>query len=217
MANPIASNQPRRRRRFVPLVWLGSLGALVVVALAVSGTLSGFTASINNSNNTAGSGVLTMQEGDGTTTCLSTDSANSITTNAGTCSTINKFGGSTTMVPGDSVTKTITIKNTGTVNANVFSLTPGATCTQSNNGSVNGTATDFCSKVNVKVDDTTGTSTNVYDGTAAGLAGHTAFSLPAVAAGATRTFTFTVTLDSAAGNSYQGLAASLPLTWAFGQ
>ena len=41
-----------RRRRFLPLVWLA---ALLILAAGVEGAISGFTASINNTTNTAGS------------------------------------------------------------------------------------------------------------------------------------------------------------------
>ena len=41
--------------------------------------------------------------------------------------------------------------------------------------------------------------------------------LTALNAASSAQFTFQVTLASAAGNSYQGLKASLPLTWAFTQ
>ncbi len=37
----------------------------------------------------------------------------------------------------------------------------------------------------------------------------------APAAGATVPFNFAVTLDQSAGNTYQGLAASVPMTWTF--
>ena len=57
--------------------------------------------------------------------------------------------------------------------------------------------------------------TNVFSGTAATLAGSPAKTLTALAAGASSDFTFAVTLDASAGNTYQGLGASLPLTWTF--
>src|ERR1700753_2489587 len=103
--NSARHRTPRRRRRFVPLVWLASAGAVFAMALGVGGTLSGFTASINNSTNTAGSGTLLMQEGGpGSVTCLSSAAGTVTAANAGTCSTINKFGGNLQMVPGTAVT-----------------------------------------------------------------------------------------------------------------
>ena len=178
--------------------------------------MSGFVASITNSNNTAATGALVMQEQNSgaTVTCLSTDGG-SVSTNAATCATINKFGGSTTMTPGNTVTTPITIKNIGTVAATTFTLTPGATCTQSNSGAQNGTATDLCAKLNVVI---SSGATTVFSGTLATLAGAApaAFTMPAApAAGVTVPFSFAVTLAPTAGNTYQGLQASLPLTWTF--
>ena len=205
------------RRRFVPLaIATGVLGA-ALLATSMSGTLSGFAASITNSNNTAATGALVMQEqsSDATPiTCLSTDGG-SVSTNTATCSTINKFGGSTTMIPGQTVTTAITIKNVGSVAASTFTLTPGTTCAQGTNGSLNGTATDLCAKLNVVIKSG---SAVVFSGTAASLAGAaaSAITMPAApAAGASVPFSIAVTLASTAGNTYQGLSASLPLTWTF--
>lgn len=201
------------RLRFVPLTIASGVLSATLLSLSLTGTLSGFAASITNSSNTTASGYLTMQEQNagGTVTCTSTDGG-SVSTNSATCSTINKFGGSTTLAPGGSTATTVTIKNTGTVNASTFTLTPGASCTQSNNGSVNGSATDFCAKMNLTV---TQGSTSVFSGTLASFAGSSAISLPSVAAGSSLPFTFTVTLNQNAGNTYAGLAASVPMTWTF--
>ena len=215
MSNHTATTKTKRVR-FAPLVIATSVAAAALLSVSMSGTLSGFVASITNSNNTAASGSLIMEEkSTGTTpvTCLSTDGG-SISTNTATCSTINKFGGSTTMVPGQTVSTAITIKNAGTVAANTFTLTPGSACSQAANGSPAGTATDFCAKVNVLI---TSGSTTVYNGTAAALAGTAAKSLATapVAPGTSTPFTIAVTLDNSAGNTYQNLSASLPLTWTF--
>ncbi|RAX44185.1 hypothetical protein DQ354_16555 [Arthrobacter sp. AQ5-06] len=207
-----------KRRHFAPIVLLAGLVGTVLLSLSLTGTLSGFVASITNSSNTAASGSLVMQEqstGGVPATCLSTDGG-SVSTNSATCSTINKFGGSTVMVPGGpAVTTAITIKNAGSVAARTFTLTPGTSCTQSLNGAQNGTATDLCAKLNVVI---TSGATTVFTGTAASLAGApaAAITMPAApAAGVSVPFTIAVTLDTSAGNTYQGLAASLPLTWTF--
>jgi hypothetical protein len=148
------------------------------------------------------------------------------TTNAGTCATINKFGGSTTMVPGTPVTSSVTITNNGTVPANTFTLTPGG-CTQSNNGSVNGTDTTFCGKVDLTIADTTSGKCVFPASTSACAAptsantltslGTTAISLATpLAAGASRSYTFTVQLDGTnATNADQGLQANETLLWSF--
>ncbi|MGL4339467.1 MAG: hypothetical protein ACRCSP_03455 [Rhodoglobus sp.] len=201
-----------KRRRFTPVaIATGVLGA-VLLSVSMTGTLSAFVASIQNSTNTAATGSLTMEEKTTTgtiVTCLSTDGG-TIYTNAATCSTINKFGGSTTMLPGGPAVNTpITIKNTGTVNAATFTLTPGA-CTQT---TAVGAATNLCSKINVVL---TSGATTIFSGTAAGLAAGGVITIAGPpAAGATVPFNFAVSLDTTADNTYQNLQASLPLTWTF--
>ncbi|KZC95626.1 MULTISPECIES: hypothetical protein [Clavibacter] len=220
MSNHIAPAAKIKRVRFAPLAIATGVAAAVLLSVSMSGTLSGFVASITNDTNTAASGSLVMQEsqaganGAPTVTCLSTSAATGVDSNAATCSTINKFGGSTTMVPGQTVTSVVSIKNVGTSKASTFTLTPGAACTQTKNGTVNGSATDFCSKLNVVIT-AAGTSAPVFSGTAATLAGSSAKTLTALAANGSTDFTFAVTLDSSAGNTHQGLGASLPLTWTF--
>jgi len=216
---------PRSRRKFIPLV--AALGAVAALAMAFSWTPanSGFTASINNSNNSVGSGTLLLSETQGATTCLSSAAGTVTVANAGTCATINKFGGSTTAVPGTSYTSTVVIKNTGTLPATTFTLTP-AGCTASANGAVNGTDTaGFCGKVNITIADTTGTATCVLPASATACAapsstttlasiGTTPIALAVpLAPNATRTFTFTVQIDNSATNAHQGLAASEALLW----
>jgi hypothetical protein len=201
------------RIRFAPIAIATGVLAAVLLSLTMTGTLSGFIAQITNSNNTVATGALTMQEdnADASVTCTSTDGG-SVSTNTATCSTINKFGGSTTMTPGQTVTTPVTITNTGTVTANTFTLTPGATCNQTSNGTSNGSATDLCTELSVVITNTTA-NTVVYTGTLAGLTGHAAFTLPTVDAGVATGFSFAVTLPSSADNTYQGLQASLPLIW----
>lgn len=160
--------------------------------------------------------LLWRRESDGTNTCNSTDGG-SVSTNSATCSTINKYGGNLGMVPGQAVTTNLTIKDTGTVAASQFTLVGGA-CTQQNNGTANGTAADLCGKYNIVIK--SGSST-IYSGTAAALAGQTIDVLnkigaSSVAAGATVPIVITATLDATAGNTYQGLKISQPLTWTFG-
>lgn len=213
------SLQPKRAR-FTPIALATGLIAAGLLSLSMTGTLSGFVASITNSSNTAATGAIVMEETTTTgtpATCSSTDSG-TVSVNASTCSTINTFGGSTVMVPGTQVTTGITIKNTGTVTPSSFTMTHGASCIQSNNGSLNGTATDLCSKMNIVI---TSGSTTVFAGTVAQLALATATTTPAItmpaapAAGESAPFSITATLDPEAGNTYQGLAVSLPLTFTF--
>jgi hypothetical protein len=217
---------PPRRRRFAPLVIVTGVAATLLLAFATTGALAGFTASINNSANTAASGTLLMTETQGGTTCLSSAAGTVTTTNAGTCATINKFGGSTTMVPGTAVASAITITNNGTVPANTFTLTPGG-CTQSNNGTVNGTDAAFCGKIDITIADTT-SGKCIYPASASACVaptssntlttlGTTAISLTTpLAPGASRNYTFTVVLDGTnSTNADQGLQANETLLWSF--
>lgn len=202
-----------KRRRFTPIALTTGVVAAALLSVSMTGTLSGFVASINNPTNTTATGALIMQEQNaaGTVTCLSTDGG-SISTNTATCATINKLGGSTTMIPGQTITTNITIKNTGTVNAGSFTLTPSA-CTQSAAASPSGTATDLCTQLQLVV---TQGATTVYSGTAAGFVTGGARTIAGPpAAGVSLPFTFAVTLPAAAGNTYQNLQASLPLLWTF--
>jgi hypothetical protein len=199
-----------KRKISLPLVLAGSVSSLVL-ALGMSPTFSAFTASIQNSTNSAATGTLVMQETGTAGTCLSTDGAKGLSENTATCATINKYGGTTALLtPGGAANvTTVTIKNVGTVPATTFSLTPGA-CTQTTPTTTTGSATDLCAKLHVKI--TTG-ATTVYDGSADAF--KTAQTLTALAAGASASYTFTVSLDSTADNTYQGLQASQPLTWTF--
>jgi hypothetical protein len=228
-----------KRRVFVPLVWTAGAVAAVLLGLTVSGTLSGFTAAITNDTNTTGSGTLLMQETNsvGPVNCYSNGGSGSaaITTNTNTCSTINKLGGDQSpntaglnLTPGAAGTVTVvTIKNAGSIAASLFTLTP-STCAQSTNTGntvvsavgAYGSASDFCTKVNVTIKKG---ATTVFQGTAAQLSSGTGAATPLVAnlgpvsAGGSAVMEFDVSLDTTAGNSYQGLALSLPMTWQFTQ
>lgn len=210
--SPTSNRPARSRRRITPMVFVVGGVAALVLALTPTGALGAFTAAITNSDDTAGSGNLIMQEshtaGSTTTTCASTDGGG-IGTNSATCSTINKYGGNLAMAPGQTVSTSVTLTNAGTIPATTFTLTPGS-CTQSSNGTA-GSATDLCAHLTVVI---TSGATTVYNGTAAAFSSAQNLAAP-VAAGASVPFTFAVTLDSAVGNTYQGLQASQPLTWTF--
>ena len=212
---PIEQTRRKRRRAALPALIAGGVSALLL-AFSMTPTFSALTAQIVNSIDTAGTGALVMQETDGTKTCTSTDGG-SISTNSATCSTINKYGGDLAMAPGKTSTTNITITDTGTIDATNFTLV-GGVCDQSANGTLNGTATDLCSKYNIVIKSG---STTIYSGTAAALAGQTIDILnklgtTKVAAGASVPFVITATLDSSVGNTYAGLKISQPLTWTFG-
>ena len=218
---------PRKRRRFAPLLLIAGVASAIVLSLSMTNTFSAFTATITNSNNTTATGTIILQEvntATGGSTCTSTDitgtgnSGNSINNNSAGCATINKYGGSTTLVPSNSNTTptntsvvNLTFKNTGTATPASFTLAPG-TCGQSANGTPTGSATDFCGKLKVVI---TSGATPIASGTATTLAG-TTISFPTALVpgpGVTVPVTVTVYLDATAGNTYQGLAASQQLVW----
>jgi hypothetical protein len=208
---------------------LGSVVATAALAAGVAATTSGFTASINNSDNTAGAGSIVLKEDQGATSCLSTDGAATITSaqnNAGTCATINKFGSKTVnLAPSATWTSTtVTLTNVGTLTPTAFTLTPGATCSVSQNGPGagtggntyfgDGTAT-FCSHVDVTINTGATQGSGVFSGTLATLAGHAAFTLTSLAPATPQQYTISIRLSpTSSTNSDQGLAATLPLTWA---
>jgi hypothetical protein len=205
-----------RRRRFAPLMVAAGLVGAALLGLSMTGTLSAFTAAITNTGNTAAAGSIVLKEVGtaGTTgTCYSNDSTSS-------CSTINKYGGSTTMIPSNAggtintVGTTITFQNTGNLPASSFVLT-APSCTQTGTG----TPTDMCSKMNVKI---VINGTTAYTGTAAGLVTQTVtggspvpipVTAPTPNSGTTTTVAFTVWVDSSVTNAYQGLGITQPLVW----
>lgn len=212
MKNTTHKNQGR-----LGLVIFGSIATLMM-AFTLTPAFAGIVASIQNSLNTAKTGTLTMEEKSGGLTCNSYDGSGS-TTNTATCSTINKYGGGV-LVPGAAPTETeLTIKNTGTIPATSFTLIPG-TCTQSaapGANTFNGSASDLCSKVKVKV---VSGSKVVYDGTAAAFNSQINLleKLTKANIGANESVPLTVSiqLDASADASYQALQISQPITWQFG-
>jgi hypothetical protein len=224
MSNAVST---RRKSRLVPAILALGIATSLLVAFVTTGALSGFTASINNSNNTIGSGTLLMSETQGAITCTSSTAGTVSTANAGTCTTINKFGGSTTASPGEVFTSTVTITNSGTTPANTFTLTPAA-CTVSTNGPISGSNTaGFCSKVNITILDEVGAKCVAPVSTTPCAAPSSTTTLNSIATkpitlavpvapGEQRRYTFKVQLDAAsATNADQGLLASMPLLWSF--
>jgi hypothetical protein len=225
MSDHIETKKPRRVRFAPAAIAAGAVGALLLT-VSLSGTLSGFTAGINNTNDTASSGALTMSESTTATTpvvCTSTDGQTLSSTTAAQCTTINKYGNATALTPGGTgPTTSVIIKNTGTVTANTFTMGPGA-CTYTAAGTPAGTATDICTQMSVVVTAGAGaTPTPVFSGTLAQFAVATSSSNPkitmpqaTVAAGASVQFNFTVSLSSSATNADQNLTASQPIQFNF--
>lgn len=156
----------------------------------------------------APSGTLVMREQSHGHTCTS-DNNSQVTLDASSCAAVNELGDGAPMIPGHPIINHITITNTGTTPAKTIALTAVGNCIQTPSSAV----TDLCDKVFVTV--TSGTTT-VFTGTAKSL-GHAAANqlrMPAPpAAQQAVEFTFTAILDPAAGNSYMGLEAQLPISW----
>ena len=215
-----------------------------VIALSTTASLGGFTASITNTGDKAQSGSLLMQEqvtptGGTTTTCLSTGGGAAITTNVNAACGANKFGALTNAVPGASSFSTVVITNQGSVAANSFSMgvggcvatpttPPGAVATNVGSDTVG-----YCGKLDVTIEDDTGTAACVYPAGAgacpavsntynlSSLATFAPTATPAaltapIAAGAARTYKVTVGLDNSATNADQAMAATEPIAFTFG-
>ena len=230
----------RVARRSSALLLTGALSSVLLLGAAVT-AMGGFTATITNTGNSFASGSLVLQEGQSTTTCLSTANPTAIVTNSNNCTTINLFGATNAEPGGTATTTSDTFTNVGTLGGSTFTVVvpSGSSCTVSHNtgttslpNSYFGSDTSgYCGKVDITIEDTT-TSTCVYPAGAAGagcpalsntytlatLAGATTpVSLGSLPAGGTASFTITTQLDSSATNADQGLAASVPLTWELAQ
>ncbi len=208
-----------RRRRVAPLVWLGCLVAAVLLTLSVTGTISGFSASITNDSNTIGTGSLVLAETgpDATGTAASCVSSSG-TDNSFTCSTINKYGDNgqtvTTLTPGQSVSTSVTFTNTGTTDASTFTLAPG-TCTSTPTGGTNG---DLCADLQVSIVSTTAgvTLTPAVSALAPDALPASTTISGGLTAGAADAFTVTVTLPAGATDADEGLTATQSLLWSIG-
>lgn len=212
---------PRRDRRRKAALWGSGAAAAVVVILGVNGTLSSWTSAIiTNDSNTAGAtaSYLALVETDGTNTCDTTSEPNN--TDA-SCSSINKYGGVSTMSPGDSQVVDVTFTNPGTAVGNTFSYTPG-TCTPTNGtGGI-----DLCAggDLTVAVSCATGTTYSAGNVVAAlsqaavapgSLVTKTWTAAPALAAASATGVTcrFTTALAATAPPVDAGSQVSQPVTW----
>jgi len=203
----------KKRKLSLPLVLAGGVSSLVL-ALGMSPTFSAFTASIVNNANNAATGTLTMQESTVGGTVVTCESG----LGTADCST-NKYGGSTTMVPGTPVVTNITIKNTGTVAASSFTLGFGA-CTNTPTD-----AADLCSKMLVEVKSgstvitpVNSTAKNLSELTPIDIRTKLPGSLPIAGGSSAIQFTITVTMPSSTpdvDNAYQGTQISQAMTWTF--
>jgi hypothetical protein len=220
----------RGRRRFLPLVWAASAFAAVVLVLGVNGTLSAWTSAIvtNDTNTVATANALILKEvgPDGTAahtsqTCYSSTGSG----NTYTCSTINKYGGTTTpLTPGASQTSDVTFTNVGGAEGASFKLQAGA-CTQTPNANAGATPpiNNLCTatgELTVAVscsDGATYTAGSAWTdlkytaGPAAGI--NTLTHTASLAPNASWTCRFTTALNANASVTDQGITVSQPLTW----
>ena len=218
----------RRTRRLRPaiLLWSSCAIAALVLALGASGTLSSWTHAIitNSNNSTATAKAVILQETDGTSTCNSSDGAQT-TINSYTCTTINKYGGTATpLTPGATVTKDVTFKNIGTANGTSFQLAP-ASCGQTPSaGTGTPAAANVCTNGDLTIAVSCSPGATYTSGTAwtdlayAAAAPPTATKTHAATGtelnpGQSWTCEFSIALKSTAAITDQGITVSQALTW----
>ncbi|HWU23764.1 MAG TPA: hypothetical protein VN088_19655 [Nocardioides sp.] len=223
----MAQHAARRRRRPGPRgLLLGACAvAAVLMTLSVNGTLSDWATAVltNNTNTVATASAVILQEvgPDGTAghvsqTCRSSDAA----TNSATCTTINKYGGTTSpLSPSSSQQTDVVFTNLGAANATSFVLAPGTCSSTPSTGTP--TPNNLCTTdLTVAVSCSNG---GTYAGGSAwtdlvyapgavnsmGTLTHAA----GLASGASATCRITVALPANASVLDQGLTLSQPLSW----
>jgi spore coat-associated protein N len=149
--------------------------------------------------------ALSVAVGSGATFTSKTANPSNTVTSGTLLQTNSKSGAAivtgSDLKPGDRRTGDVTISNTGTL-AGDFTLVEK-----------NATSGFSAGNLNLRIDDvTSGTAVNVYDGDFEKVASG-GLSLGTYAAGAARTYRFTVTLAQAAPNSEQGKSASADIEW----
>lgn len=211
-----------RPRRSTPLLWTSGAVAAAVLVLGTNGTLSSWTAAVltNDTNTVVTAQAVILSETDGVATCSSSDDAS----NTFTCTTINKYGGtSTPLTPGDNQTVDVTFSNIGGADAATFALTPGACSQTPTAGSGTPAAADLCTNGDLTVE------VGCAEGLTYGITqwGDLAYpeaapptatlthtdSAGELAAGESWTCRFTVLLSYTATVLAQGVEVTQPLTW----
>ncbi|WP_299056307.1 hypothetical protein [uncultured Nocardioides sp.] len=216
-----ASLHPPSRRRHLTRAAVGAgLAGSLALALSMGASLSGFTATITNSENTTATAALAIEETGGGSTCASYDST-------ATCSTINKYGGTTTpLVPGGSSTTTVTFTNTGSVAVGASTM-KGGICTATTRAGVTGATTpsatntdpgNLCSVLELSVyKASTATGTPIFTGSPAAFQTATATTLGTLAVSGSQDYTFVVRFPSGATTAVQGQQVSQTIAWKFDQ
>ena len=220
-------SEQRRGRRSGALMWGAGGAAAILLVLSTSGTLSSWTSAVltNDTNTVAtASAVILKEVGPTAATCLSSSGVG----NSFTCSTINKYGGtSSPLSPGGSQVTDVVFTNVGASAASSFVLGTGS-CSQSPAaGSGSPAAANVCTNGDLTVAVSCSNGATYAAGSAWADLVQTAVapaSIPAtlthtatLASGASFTCRFTVALGGAAGVLDQGITASQALTWTLNQ
>ena len=216
----------RRAARRTPRTTWWALGsgavAAVILTLGVSGTLSSWTSAVisNDTNTVATASAVILREVGPSATCYSSSGAS----NSYTCSTVNKYGGtSSPLAPGGSQVTDVVFSNVGSAAASTFVLTAGA-CSQSPTaGSGTPPAANVCTSgdLTVAISCSNGASYSagsawvdlVYAAGAPGSVPATLTHTATMAAGSSFSCRFTVALSASASVLAQGITASQALTW----
>jgi spore coat-associated protein N len=181
-----------------PRLALGALLTLLLAAAAVVGSGADFTASSANPSNTFAAGTMTILNSKEGTAVLS----------------------ATNLRPGNSAVGTVDIQNSGSLSG-AFTLTRttpvDSDATNPLSGKLNLTVVD-CGKYVGATAPTCGDGDDVTvygSGTVAqmGTGGHAISALGTYAANEKHTYKFTVTLDTSAGNVYQGDTSNVEFDW----
>jgi hypothetical protein len=216
-------NSNRRRQT---ALWGSGAVAAVVLVLGVSGTLSSWTSAVigNDTNTVATADAVILREVSGANTCLSSSGA----ANSYTCSTINKYGGtSSPLAPGGSQSTDVVFSNVGSASASSFVLTTGSCSQTPTAGTGTPPAANVCTsgELTVAVSCSSGSAYSAGSawvdlvsaagapGSIAGTLTHTATLAP----GSSFTCRFTIALSGSASVLAQGITASQPLTWTLNQ
>ncbi len=196
-----------RRERHTYLLWTGGLVAAAVLLLGVNGTLSSWTTAIinNNHNEVASASSVSLLETGPGGTCDTSGSPD----NTDTCSTINKFGGtSSPLSPSGSQQVTVTLQNTGTTAGDLV-LSADA-CTNSAAGPNAHLGQDLCTRMDVRVACTT---PSAFDSGTGLLADFTGGDVGTLAAGESTGCAFTLSLPDGTPAEFSSQVASQVLHW----